>query len=117
MQVVDIDGIRAEFLQRLLNLGLQDLGLVRSRFMRVPLARDLEPLFLPSSLSGPRFLLATDVDARGVDLVVASGFQEVEASFVFVHRGDSGALVFIGAKGHETEDDSVFGSGRHDRCV
>lgn len=117
MKVVDINRIRAEFLQRLLDLGLQDLGLMRSRFMRVPLARNLEPLFLPSSISGPGFLLSTNVDPGCVDLVVASGFQEIEASLVFVHRGDSGALVFIGAKGHETEDDSVFRGGRHDRCV
>lgn len=66
-----------------------------ARFTRIPFGREGEAALLPFGVPGPSFLFATDVDACGVDLVVARGLELVEDSIVVFKAGDSGSGRFI----------------------
>ena len=92
VEVEDIDAIRPELLERLVQLLLNHFRLVGSSLVRVPLGRTGEATLLPLGLTGEGFLLAADVDSGGVDLVVAGGLEAVEDLVVVVDVGDAGAL-------------------------
>ena len=92
MEVEDINAVRTELLERLVQLLLDHLRLVSSSIVRVPLGRAGESTLLPLGLASEGFLLAADVDSGGVDLVVAGGLEAVEDLVVVVDVGDAGAL-------------------------
>jgi hypothetical protein len=72
MEVKDIHTIRLQSLQRLIQLALQDLGLVSTQLVGVPLGSDFQTSVFVPSLSGPVFLLSSDVDSGGIYFVVAT---------------------------------------------
>ena len=92
VEVEDIDAVRTELLERLVQLLLNHFRLVSSSIVRVPLGRTGESTLLPLGLAGEGFLLAADVDSGGVDLVVAGALEAVEDLVVVVDVGDAGAL-------------------------
>ena len=92
VKVEDINAIRTELLERLVQLLLNHLRLVGSSIVRVPLGRAGEATLLPLGLAGEGFLLAADVDSGGVDLFVAGALEAVEDLVVVVDVGDAGAL-------------------------
>ena len=92
VKVEDIDTVRAELLERLIQLLLNNLGFVSSSIVRVPLGSASEAALLPFGLASESFLLAADVDSSGVDLVVASALEAIEDLVVVVDVGDAGAL-------------------------
>lgn len=96
---------------------LDDLvGRVLARVVGVlDLGGECEPAPLPSGLARERFLAAGDIDARRVDLVVAASLEDVESLVEGVEVGDSRAVLGLGTKGHEAEDDAVRGGFRDER--
>jgi hypothetical protein len=92
MEVEDINAVRTELLERLVQLLLDHLRLVGSSIVRVPLGGTGKSTLLPLGLAGEGFLLAADVDSGGVDLVVAGALEAVEDLVVVVDVGDAGAL-------------------------
>lgn len=92
MEVENINAVRTELLERLVQLLLDHLRLVGSSIVRVPLGRTGESTLLPLGLAGECLLLAADVDSSGVDLVVAGALEAVEDLVVVVDVGDAGAL-------------------------
>ena len=92
VKVEDINAIRTELLERLVQLLLDHLRLVGSSIVRVPLGGTGKSTLLPLGLAGEGFLLAADVDSGSVDLVVAGALEAVEDLVVVVDVGDAGAL-------------------------
>jgi hypothetical protein len=88
VQVEDVDAVRAELLERFIELLLDLGGCVSTGGERVPLGGTGQTTLLPSSFAGEGLLLATDVDSGGVDLVVSSTLEGVEDLLVFVNVGD-----------------------------
>ena len=88
VQIEDVDAVRAELLERLIELLLDLCGSVSTRRERVPLSGTGQTTLLPSRLSSEGLLLATDVDSGGVDLVVSSTLESVEDLLVFVDVSD-----------------------------
>lgn len=72
VKVKDIDAVRLQGLQGLLQLALQDLGLVSAQLVGVPLGSDLQASIFVPSLSGPVFLFPADVDSGSVYFIVAT---------------------------------------------
>ena len=98
VQIEDVDAVRAELLERLIELLLDLCGSVSTRRERVPLSGTGQTTLLPSRLSSEGLLLATDVDSGGVDLVVSSTLESVEDLLVFVKVGDFRTFGQIGAE-------------------
>jgi len=71
MEVKDIHDIRLQSLQGLVQLALQDLGLVCTQLVGVPLGSDLQTAIFVPGLSGPVLLFPANVDSGGVYFVVA----------------------------------------------
>jgi hypothetical protein len=92
MKVEDINTIRTQLLERLVQLLLDHLWLVGTSIVGVPLGRTGESTLLPLGLAGEGFLFTTDVDSGGVDFVVAGALEAVEDLVVVVDVGDAGAL-------------------------
>lgn len=96
VQVEDVDAVGAQLFQRLVELLLDHGGRVRAGLVGVPFRRAGEAALLPLGLAREGFLLAVDVDAGGVDFVVAGGLEAVEDFVVGVEAGDTGAGVGVG---------------------
>jgi hypothetical protein len=122
VQVEDIDTIRAELFERLVQFLFDDVRLVGAGSVRVPFRGTSQSALFPLRFAGEGFLLAADVDSGGVDLVVAGALEAVEDLVVVVDVGDAGAFGLVGTESHGPEDDAwLAGAGdeRHvvcDRC-
>lgn len=90
VQVEDVDTVRVQLSEGLVEFLLNDRGGVSARLTGVPFGREGEAAFLPFGIAGPGFLFATDVDSCGVNFVVARGLELVEDSVVVFQTGDSG---------------------------
>ena len=96
VQIVDVDAVRAELLERFIKLLLDLLGFVSTGSERVPLGGTSQTTVLPSSFSSEGLLLSTDVDSGGVDFVVSGTLEAVEDLLVFFKVRDFGTLGHIG---------------------
>ena len=67
--------------------------------MGIAFRGNLETAGLVVGFAGEGFLFAADIDAGGVDFVVAVGLEEVEVLGVVGLGGDAGAGVDVGAVG------------------
>jgi hypothetical protein len=117
VQVEDIDAIRAELFERLVQFLFNDLGLVGSRSVRVPFSGAGESALFPLCFAGEGFLLAADVDAGGVDFVVARALEAVEDLVVVVDVRDASAFGLVGTEGHGPEDDARLAGAGDERHV
>ena len=104
MQVEDIHTIRLQFRQRLVQHFPDDFGFVQAGLVGIPFGGEGQAALFPVGVRTPGFLLSTDVDAGGVDFVVALLLEVVEALVELVEAGDTGAFVDVGAEGHEPQD-------------
>jgi hypothetical protein len=98
VQIEDVDTVRAELLERFIELFLDLCGFVSTGRVRVPLGGTGQTTLLPSSLAGEGLLLATDINPGGVDFVVSSTLEGVEDLLVFVNVGDFGTFGQIGTE-------------------
>lgn len=114
-----INRVGAELLQALLH-ALNDLGLDMVAILArvLDLGSQLQTTLLPLGFARKGLLLACNVDASRVDLVVAAGLESVEHGVVDGEVGNASAVLFRGTKGHETQDHSrLSGRGRNERHV
>ena len=118
MQVQDIHRVRPELLEadvdRLEHLVVH----VLARLAGIDnLGGQRQAAVAPAGLARERLLLAADVDARRVDLVVAGRLERVEHLVVLRDVGHARARGLVWAKGHEAEDHPRLGvlgdEGRH----
>jgi hypothetical protein len=100
MEIVDVDLVRPEFLQALVDNLLDLLRLVRSRLARIPLAGNRQAPLLVPGVRRPGLLLASHIDSSRIDLVVPLRLKVVEVFLVLVKRGDPSSGRFIGTKRH-----------------
>jgi len=98
VQIVDVDAVRAELLERFIELLLDLLGFVSTGSERVPLGGTSQTTVLPSSFSSEGLLLSTDVDSGGVDFVVSGTLEAVEDLLVVFKVSDFGTLGHIGTE-------------------
>jgi hypothetical protein len=98
VQIEDVDAVRAELLERLIELLLDLCGSVSTRRERVPLSGTGQTTLLPSRLSSEGLLFAADIDSGGVDFVVSSTLESVEDLLVFVKVGDFRTFRQIGTE-------------------
>lgn len=110
MEIQQVDTVGAQLLQARLD-ALGDLfGGVEARLAGVlDLCGQGEPPLVPACLTREGLLLATDVDAGGVDLAVTTLLEEVEHVCVLLDGGDSRPGRLVGAKGHQAQDDAGGG--------
>lgn len=69
------------------------------RGVRVPFGRARQAALLPFRLAGEGFLGAADVDASGVDFIVALALELIEDAVVRVDGGDARTLFWVGPAG------------------
>lgn len=120
MEIEDVNLVGVQLLEGQLELLAHNGGLVVAIRAWIPFRGESEASLLPIRLGCPRFLFAADVDACSIDLIEALLLEVVQASLVFVKRGDSGALGLVRSKGHQPKDHSglrVLCDQRHDDCV
>ena len=98
VQIEDVDAVRAQLLERFIELLLDLCGSVSTGGERVPLSGTGQTTLLPSRLSSEGLLFAADVDSGGVDFVVSSTLESVEDLLVFVKVGDFRTFGQIGAE-------------------
>ena len=120
MQIQDIHGLGAQLLQADVQRRQHFVVRVVPGLRGVlDLARQGQAAVLPTSLAREGLLLAADVDACRVDLVVAARLEQIENLAELADVGDAGARRLIRAKGHQAQDDAWLGGlgdeGRH--CV
>lgn len=115
MQIKNIHLVSAQFLERQLEIAAQVLRLVFTRLCWICLGGQLQAALLPPSLARECFLLAVNVDARGVDFVVALRLQVVQLLVEVVQRCDARAFAGIWAIGHQPKDDPGLTGGCYKR--
>jgi hypothetical protein len=98
VQIVDVDAVGAELLERFVELLLDLLGFVGTGGEWVPLGGTGQTTVLPASFASESLLLATDIDSGGVDLVVSGTLEAVEDLLVVFEVSDFGTLGHIGTE-------------------
>lgn len=118
VQIQDIDAIRAQLRQARLD-RLDDLvARVLARFAGiVDLGGESEATFLPLGFPCEGFLLAADVDAGRVDLVVPAGLEQVETPDVLGVVRNACSRGLVGPKGHQAQDHPARSGLRDKRHV
>lgn len=74
---------------------------------------------LPLGLSRKRLLLISHIDTSRVYLIIASCLEKIKRLVEGIQVGDSGAIVLVRSKGHQTQDDAwfyVLNNKRHGCC-
>lgn len=110
VQIQEVDTVCAQLLETGLDAGGDLVGGVVAWVGRIlDLCSEGEAPLLPAGLAGEGLLLAADIDTGSVDLTVASLLVEVEDLGELGDRGDASASGLVGAKGHETQNDTRGG--------
>jgi hypothetical protein len=117
VQVENIDTLRAELFEGLVQFLFDNLRLVGTRGVRVPFSSASKSALFPLGFAREGFLLAADVDSSGIDFVVASALEAVEDLVVVVDVGDAGAFGLVGTEGHGPEDDAWLAGAGDERHV
>lgn len=82
VEVEDVDAISSQFCQTLIKRCEDAVCLVHSWFMRVALGGQGQTTVLPAGILGPGFLLASNVGASSINLVVALRLEVIESLVV-----------------------------------
>ena len=78
MQVEDVHSVSTQFLQRGTEVLFQRLRLVNSGLVGIHLSRKSEASVLPFGIAGPALLLATNIHASRINLVIAFRLEIVK---------------------------------------
>lgn len=115
MQIENIHLISAQFLERGLDIVAQVFGFVFAWLGWVSLGGQLQAAFFPASLAREGFLFPVDVDAGGVDFVVALRLEVVEVLVEVVEGCDARGFAGVCAVGHQAQDDPGLAGGCYKR--
>ena len=131
MQIEDVNAVCAQFFETSLEMLLQPIRLVNASLVRIHLGGESKAAVLPPRLARPCLLLAANVHARCVNLIVALGLEVVEMLGEFVKLCDACSACLVGTwyalvmvlgcrsakltECHQSEDDSVFRVLRDER--
>lgn len=97
-----INTVRAKLLQTRFKVLCDGCRLMDAGRHRVDLGGQRQAALLPAGLARVALLQTADVQTGRVDLVVAVVLEEVQRLFQVLDIGDTGALLSVGAKGHQT---------------
>ena len=97
VQVEDVDTVCSQFFETSLKMLLQPIRLVNASLIRIHFGGESKAAVLPPRLARPCLLLAANVHAGCVDLIVALGLEVVEMLSKFVELSDARAAGLVGA--------------------
>lgn len=96
MEIEDVNSLRSQLRQTLLNVLPQSIRLVDTRLVWIDLGSQSEAAILPFRIACPGFLLAANVHARSVHFIITLRLEVIEMLGELIEVCDAGPRSLIG---------------------